>query len=634
MVAKNEKEKVLNLNFVEQKDLEATINFTDECITLLKADFSIRRRETKFKFMGKVLSQRFGALVLALVAIKARYVLDRDLDESDLLLCSAEDNAAKMVSSYFTDTIRMATDEDADLTGLKAIIARCLEELADMAFEVNQSAGNSINIYDMLQMMQRNPEVAALLKTKVREEAGAKVDYFEGNEKVKNANRQLLEAIIKDDEYNCYKNLLSAVSVGQFQQVFCNVGYKPEVTSSAIFPHCVDTNLFYGFRNEMDYFVSAMGARKALITNSLQVRRAGYMSRKLLLLVLNQKLSETKDCGTSNYLEMIIESKSALKRLNGRYRSVKGKLVKIDGRDQSMVGKKILLRTPITCCAEDGICQTCYGDLVKVNPFHIGISSVLSLTEQLTQMLLSSKHLLQINPEKVKLPEKMYEYFEIDGSNLIGKKHFKVNVTEIVVNDEEETVIKRMVVLDGDRQVEFDFADGEELVVLENPDMVSKYKTDNIIEVTNDGQENLFRINVENSELSTPLKNIIHLLESEARLNIESEEKDGNKKIRLSDPGNYHMILPEFLNLLERSNIRASSLTIELILRELLRDVDDIQHRPKNFDNPEKLKFLKLTNALVNHPSAAITLAFERLNYVVENNMFSKDEESIIDGLY
>jgi hypothetical protein len=74
--------------------------------------------------------------------------------------------------------------------------------------------------------------------------------------------------------------------------------------------------------------------------------------------------------------------------------------------------------------------------------------------------------------------------------------------------------------------------------------------------------------------------------------------------------------------------------TIELILRELLRDRVNIQRRPENFKHLEGLKFLKLTNALVHHPSAAITLAFERLNYVVENNVFNKDEPSIIDGLY
>ncbi len=623
---------------LDDKDIDVNIDFVKNSIKELKKDFTIRNDRYTIKFGGETTNLKYGELVLAIILLKTRYVLDRDLTMKDLFLCSKKDNVSKKISEYFTLTIEMATKEDADLDLLKAIMAKSLEELADMAFEINQSAGNSINIYDMLVLMQKNPKVFDLLNTKVRDNENDKVDYFEGNEKTKKANKELLDTLSSDEDYNCYKNLICAISPGQFRQVFCNIGYKPEITSSNIFPHCVDTNLFYGFRNEMDYFVSAMGARKALITNSLQVRRAGYTSRKLLLLVLNQKLSKVNDCKTENLVEIKIESKSMLKRFNNRFYKKEGdkKLSLINWREnQDLIGETLLFRSPITCSSPDGgICKTCYGELIKVNPFHIGVASILSLTQQLTQMLLSSKHLLQINPEKIKLPENLHEYFEVDGSNLISKKHFKINVTEFIVNDEDETMIKRMVVLDGDRSTEIFWEENEEIIVLETPDLVSKYKSDNIIDVTIDSSENLFRLNVENSELSTPLKNIIHLLESEARLNLERVDLNAKKKkVTSRDPGNYNKILSEFLVLLDHSEIRASSLTIELILRELLRNSEDIQQRP-NFVDMKQMKFLKLTNALLNSPSAAITLAFERLNQVVETNMFSKTDESIIDGLY
>lgn len=631
MATKSKKE-TLDLSFVEQKDLEATMEFVSDCVAALKADFSARKQRIQFSIFDDLREMSLGEIVLAMIMIKSRYVLSRDLSVSDLFVCSAHDNASKKVSAYFTESISLATKEDADIEALKAIIAKSVEELADTTFEINQAAGNSINIHDMLRLMRRNPQVAALLQTKVREDS-KHVEYFDGNEKIKSANKALLDAIANDEEYNCYKNLLSAISAGQFQQVFCCIGYKPEVTSSAIFPHCADTNLFYGLRNEMDYFVSAMGSRKALITNLVQVSRAGYTARKLLLLVLNQKLSKTEDCGSDDYLEITIESKSMLKRLNGRYYAGKKGLHQIDEKDERLIGKTVRLRTPVTCHDDDGICRTCYGGLAKINNFHIGVSSLLVLTEQLIQMLLSSKHLLQINPEKIKLPEKIYGYFEVDGDKIVGKKHFKINVVEVVSNVEEETMVKKMVIIDGERQFEVNFEDNEEIIVLENPDIVSKYKSENIIDV-NPEVTNLFRLNVENSELSTPLKKMIHLLENEARLNLEEEKVEGKKKVVVRDSGNYHVILAEFLRLLDSSNLRSSSIAIELVLRELLRDSNDIHHRPKSFKPGSEMKFLKLTNALVNHPSAAITLAFERLNYVVENNMFVKDQESMIDGLY
>ena len=268
----------LDLQFVTDKDLETTIVVSRQLIEQLKADFSIRSATVAMTFGGATIETSLGTAVISLLVVKTRYVLERGLEVSDILLCSPNESVTKQVSGYFTETIREATRERADLDSLKMLISHTLEEIASMSFGINESAGNSINIYDMLQLMRSNERVAELLTTSLKQ-GGSKVDYYEGNKIIKDNTRALLEELVESPGYNCYKNLLSAISVGQFQQVFCNVGWKPEVTSSAIYPHCVDTNLFLGFRDEMDYFVSAMGARKALITNAMQVRKAGYMSR-------------------------------------------------------------------------------------------------------------------------------------------------------------------------------------------------------------------------------------------------------------------------------------------------------------------------------------------------------------------
>jgi hypothetical protein len=341
--------------------------------------------------------------------------------------------------------------------------------------------------------------------------------------------------------------------------------------------------------------------------------------------VLNQKLAELDDCGSEDFVMMRIESKDALKRLHGRYHQVETKEGKktyrslgvLNKRDLAMIGKNVKLRSPITCKLPHGkICKTCYGQLHRINPFHIGISAILILTEQLTQMLLSSKHLLQINPEKIELPKGLDSYFAVDKTSLIPKKSFKVNVQNIQLSDEDELYSNRIIIIEGENQTEFEFEEGKELFLDLIANKINTYQPDNIVDAYEDNE--IFRINIENTELITPLKKIIKLLESEALLNEYS----------------YHLLLPEFLALMEKSNIRSSSVTIELILREMIRDVDNPQERPKDFKSTDNIKFLKLTNALVHHPSAAITLAFERMNYVVENNLFLKNQDSIIDQLY
>jgi hypothetical protein len=602
---------------VQEKNPEGLIDFCNNGKTLMSKDF-VNRKQSFVCSINKDGSDPFeinlGQLVIALILIKSRFLLARPVEMRDILICGPDDNVASAVKKYFSETIEESIEDDTvDIDDLKSIIAYSLEEFADLTFEINQSAGNSVNIYDMLKLSEKNKRVADLLAFKVDENQG----YFETVDSIKTATRDLLEEISRDTN-NCYRNLILAISVGQFQQVFCNIGYKPEIISSAIYPHCVNTNLYQGMRNEMDYFVSAMGARKALITNALQVRRAGYTSRKLLLLVLNQKLSDVEDCGSEDYVMMQIETKDSLKRLHGRFHYTKKGLKTLSKHGMEMIGKHIKLRSPATCHLGNGeICRTCYGQLHRVNPFHIGIAGVLNLTEQLTQMLLSSKHLLQINPEKIELPPGLEEYFYIDKTSLIAKRNFRVNVQNIQkTGDEEELSSNKIIVLDDDRQIEFDFEEGKEIFLDLVQDKISTYRSDNILDIYEDNE--VFRINIENTELITPLKKIIKLLESEALLNEYS----------------IHLLLPEFLSLLEKSNIRSSSVTIELILRELIRDANNIQERPKNFADVENIKFLKLTNALVNHPSAAITLAFERMDQVVENNLFQKNQSSIIDLLY
>ena len=92
-------------------------------------------------------------------------------------------------------------------------------------------------------------------------------------------------------------------------------------------------------------------------------------------------------------------------------------------------------------------------------------------------------------------------------------------------------------------------------------------------------------------------------------------------------------MLEFFLQQLSISGLDSSSLSVELILRELIRDPLNIQERPNDFSKGN-YTFLRLTNALVNHPSLSISLAFERLSTVIEENIFNKSSPSLIDGLF
>jgi hypothetical protein len=386
-----------------------------------------------------------------------------------------------------------------------------------------------------------------------------------------------------------------------------------------------------GLRDEVDYFLTCIGARKALITNATYVRSSGYLARMLCLLVMNLKLFSNEDksrtdCGSPHLISVNVDSQQTLNRLHGNYYTIghSGELLVATRDSSELIGKVIHKRSPITCLAPGNeICETCYGELHKTNPFHPALSGVLVLTEQIIQMLLSTKHLLQVNTEQIALPKSMLQLFYIDKESLIAREPMEI-VIDNAVEDEDCSdedyrfcITSFHVITGKERKVTTYSLDDRELFlgpVLDQIDLTA-LRAQNDVTVKIGKEQEVCRINVENTELSTPLKRLIALIDNEKTLNEYSTS----------------LLLAEMYGLLNKSTIAIGSTTVEIILRELMRDPDDLLSRPKDFTN---YRMLKLKNALVHSSSTAITLAFERLKYVLETNLFDKTGDSVIDGLY
>ena len=76
----------------------------------------------------------------------------------------------------------------------------------------------------------------------------------------------------------------------------------------------------------------------------------------------------------------------------------------IDDRyDTDLVGKKIYLRSPMTCACKSStnhICARCYGNLYYTNlDINVGKMAAEILSSQLTQKLLSAKPLLEVSAQ-------------------------------------------------------------------------------------------------------------------------------------------------------------------------------------------------------------------------------------------
>ena len=167
----------------------------------------------------------------------------------------------------------------------------------------------------------------------------------------------------------------------------------------------------------MEYFTSTHGARKGLADTALKTANAGYLTRKLIDVSQNVKIS-MEDCGTHEGVEIsditvgneLIEPLE--ERIVGRVLAedvidpITSEILFIEGTliDENMANrivesevKSVIIRTPVTCKAPHGVCSKCYGlnlgegKIVNMGEA-VGVIAAQSIGEPGTQLTLRTFH--------------------------------------------------------------------------------------------------------------------------------------------------------------------------------------------------------------------------------------------------
>ena len=268
-----------------------------------------------------------------------------------------------------------------------------------------------------------------------------------------------------------------------------------------------------------------------------------------------------------------------------------------------------------------GVCPACYGrDLRRLNEgLHAGIVAVLFLTNRLTQMLLSSKHLLQTRAEDVEWPEEFSKWFHVDRTRVVATRNAprvsfaKADVEE---NDDGEAFLTAFSV-DGTA-----IASPKELHLSGlTKDRLGRSDADVVRFNAPEGSE-LFRMHVDNAEMSASLKAIQALL--------DGADHAG------ADPLDPSAVLERFLELLEDSGIELASVHAEMIVRALTRRADDRSSFPDwTGEEPPEVEVLTVKQALSASPWLADGLAFEKIKQQLSNpDTYAKDGVSLLDELF
>lgn len=311
------------------------------------------------------------------------------------------------------------------------ITAGFLDDLKNLGFESATKAGISISVHDII-VPESKSEYIKTARKEVRNiqndySAGLLTDSERYNKIVDiwtDTNNQVageMMKLVKADKggFNSIYMMADSGARGSAAQIRQLAGMRGLMAKPD--GSIIETPIISNFReglNVLEYFISTHGARKGLADTALKTANAGYLTRKLIDVAQNVKVSMS-DCGTHEGIEIseitvngeLVETLED--RITGRVLSddvidpisneilyAQGTLINEESAKAIVDAgiKSVSIRNPITCKAPKGVCSKCYGinlgegKLVKPGEA-VGIISAQSIGEPGTQLTLRTFHI-------------------------------------------------------------------------------------------------------------------------------------------------------------------------------------------------------------------------------------------------
>ena len=551
---------------------------------------------------------------------------------------------------------------------------------------------NSINNEDFILMYNKCPgfkEIMDRHKTNYYSQFPAEQINAEA---LKDMN-QLIDYIINAKKYigrdHCLSDAFRAkegVKPKQAREMYTNIGIKPN-GEGGVFPYVFNTNYISGGADNVAFHIlESLVARIAQILSKKNTARSGQFSRIMTLncsqtkkytIPYSNKTDPVYDCGTRNFLKYKVTDETALRKIADRYYRLDpmGMEYKISDVYNAMkdnadlIGKEIYLRSPIKCRSAAmglGICHKCMGELYGITPAtNIGVYSVTNLTERLTQMMLSAKHLLEAKIDSLTFDTSCLSEEQIS-------KFIIINDGVIYINPELEDFKKwKLVIRAGDIQEEV-FAsindndeDGDDVDTaledilnyinvfylrndstqeeypIKTTEMDNFYLSDwlmsyielkNLNDIDDDiifpvssliGEDNpLFDIgSIHNDDMSERLESVIKTINLKANTDSYTAET-------------FVETLSNKLNDIGLDNIM--SVHLEIIIMNQIRSSKDVLEMP-DWSVPEQSNYqiLTLKKAVMQHPSITVSLQSEDIARMLHSPLsFKKHTPSSYDLLY
>jgi DNA-directed RNA polymerase subunit beta' len=286
-----------------------------------------------------------------------------------------------------------------------------------------------------------------------------------------NVTDALMENLDEDNPIYMMANSGARGSVAQISQLAGMRGLMAD-TAGRTLELPVKANFREGL-NVLEYFISTHGARKGLADTALRTADSGYLTRRLVD-VSQDVIIREDDCGTDQgiYVADLKDNNEVIEelfdRLIGRYPAepvidpkTKKVIADLDTIiDDTLARKiidagitKVMVRSPLTCRAHQGLCAKCYGtnlaNGLQVNVGEaVGIIAAQSIGEPGTQLTMRTFHTGGVAGDDITqgLPrvEELFEARKPKGLAIISEISGTVSIQDdgnhrnVIVSDDDE----------------------------------------------------------------------------------------------------------------------------------------------------------------------------------------------------
>jgi hypothetical protein len=570
------------------------------------------------------------------------------LDKSYIFDCKT---GIPNIENYINNKIILTLkDYQVKNTYLNIRISNVIYNLRMISVDFSQILGLNFNIFTFADMYSSNTEIRDIMETKFDES----LQPYEIEAQLKELQNREMQIYkdLPDNELGAILRSATGVKPKQFTEFTIAGGLKPTIDGYTI-PEVIQNSILIGGLDRPSYFyIDAGGANKSLIMNKRVMGSAGYFGKLVSLLTRTLSMdTEISDCGNPHLIEIELKTNTHLKRCDGKYFKVNKNDIDYSvlnyEKHKHLVGKKIYIRSAITCGLGNHVCAKCIGIQALTNAdIANGVSTFYSeeVTKVVEQNILSTKHLLETFSEIIKFNDNFYKFFTLIGGEImpvlqvededkdIDDYAIYINPDDINKVDEYEDdslfnnflpdakFVIRNINNPKEEDIPIELEDKE--LFISKDVMKDIYKNNGYIYFSELNEDmKLFEINIQNKELTKPLYDLMDLI---------NKKKD-------NDNETIDSMLQQFLDLMVTAKISASIVAGEVIINRLIKDVNDPYVRPDfSQEIMPKYQIKTVKNALTKNKSPLIGLSSENLKkQLLDDELYTtRYEESYVDPLF